>query len=222
MPTLDDAIAFVACAGTLGTAAFGLAEALKGFPFPGVVGVGSIVRMLGEPGRLALHSVYGAQDFTALLRGSYRKGPEAAAKVVKNGLAAALDSPHLPALAAHFGQDGVALQAAIVTLRAPAGTEEAKVSARAVLGRFELAVDARMDAALASAQCRYAATMQALAGGIAVAGGTLAAALYPGTGVHWYDGLLLGLVAVPLAPIAKDVTSFLRAAGDAVSVRAKR
>lgn len=222
MATTSNVIAFVTAAGSMGTAAFGLAEALKGFPFPGVVGISRIERMLGEAGRAALQSVYGEHDYRALLRGSYRKGPDTIGQVVKNGLAAALDTPHLPALAGHFGQDPVRLERAIAVLRDADSSEEDKIAQRAVLGRFELAVDARMNAAACSAQSLYVATMQVLAGTIAVVGGTLAGALYPEDFVHWYDGLLLGLVAVPLAPVAKDVTAFLRSASEAVATRAKR
>jgi len=86
------------------------------------------------------------------------------------------------------------------------------------LGRFDLALTAILDDGYQHADQRYrnsakmlasvAAVVLAVAGGWAVVGG--AAADYFGSGMLW-KAVLCGLLAIPLAPVTKDLTSALQA-----------
>ena len=111
-----------------------------------------------------------------------------------------------PALASFLGVvEGKALADAAACLQ---GGEDISTDHQQVLGRFELAVDARIEAALAMAQSHYGGKLRTLASMISlVIGG--------GVGLYLAEpilGLLVGLAAVPLAPIAKDLVSALQAA----------
>jgi hypothetical protein len=86
------------------------------------------------------------------------------------------------------------------------------------LGRFDLALTAILDDGYQHADQRYrnsakmlasvAAVVLAVVGGWAVAGGP--AADYFGSGMVW-KAVLCGLLAIPLAPISKDLASALQA-----------
>lgn len=67
-------------------------------------------------------------------------------------------------------------------------------------------MSARVDAAVSAAQRRFAAAMQALAIVFAVGGAVGAAAALD---MSLRQGLLVGVAAVPIAPIAKDLVSLL-------------
>lgn len=87
-----------------------------------------------------------------------------------------------------------------------------------VLGRFDATVDAALDAAYERADQEYRNAARGLAALIAVALSIAAAYFISGT---FYKDLLpaviIGLVAVPLAPIAKDVSTALANAVGAVN-----
>jgi TRAP-type C4-dicarboxylate transport system permease large subunit len=80
---------------------------------------------------------------------------------------------------------------------------------RGALGRFELAADARIASALSRAQDVYLGWVRGSASLCAIALG-IAAALILGSDL--VDGVIVGIVAVPLAPIANDVVAALQAA----------
>jgi hypothetical protein len=110
---------------------------------------------------------------------------------------------------------------------------------RGALGRFELAADARVASALARAQDAYLGWVRGAASAVSIflaefaayflsgtttgaGGGAANAAAAPGTAGlpnEWLIGLLVGIVAVPLAPIANDVVGALQAATKALRGR---
>jgi hypothetical protein len=99
--------------------------------------------------------------------------------------------------------------------RAVEAGQELPIELRNVLGRFELAVDARIDAALTLALDRYVRAVKWAASLVA-----LIIALSVGIYLNRiFEGLIVGLAAVPLAPIAKDLVSALKAASDAIRAR---
>ena len=80
---------------------------------------------------------------------------------------------------------------------------------RAALARLETTIDARIDAALCLADNQYVTQTRLYAMGVAIA-------IAFGVGLHMNQDpvvcLLVGLLAVPLAPIAKDLASALQSA----------
>jgi len=89
----------------------------------------------------------------------------------------------------------------------PGGQEIPNDDERAAIARLETAIDARIDAALVVAETLYVTQTKIVASvvavGIAVAVGTLLNA-------SWALSLIVGLAAVPLAPVAHDAATALQ------------
>jgi hypothetical protein len=92
--------------------------------------------------------------------------------------------------------------------------EDLSSEARDALAQFELAVDARIDAALTLSLDHYQRAARIWASAVAIL-----IALAAGTTVGIEVALLIGVLAVPLAPVAKDVASAIKAAADVLRAR---
>jgi len=90
---------------------------------------------------------------------------------------------------------------------------------RGAIGRFEMAVDARIESALARAQDLYLGAVRCTSSVLAIAFAELVIATHAVDGASYLHGLLVGLAAVPLAPIANDVVGALQAATKALAAR---
>jgi len=221
--TIDTLGKAVAAAGALGTACFGIVEALKWTPL-GTAGYGEIPKYLGTDLQEALRVAYG-EDFQMLLRAQYRQDSQhqmTIAKSLRQGVRIGLKSINAEAIARFLGTvDPVALKAAVANVEAGVALSDAN---RGAIGRFELAADARIDSALSRAQDVYIGTVRCAASVLAIVLAEATAFLL-GAGVTveglqtWLIGLLVGTVAVPLAPIANDVVSALQAATRALRGR---
>ncbi len=81
-------------------------------------------------------------------------------------------------------------------------------------------MDARIDAALGLAETYYKGAVRLHASFVAIALALIAAILLTdaetGKEVAWVRALIVGIAAVPMAPIAKDVGKALRQAGTAL------
>jgi len=221
--TIDSLGKAIAAAGALGTACFGIVEALKWTPL-GAAGFGQIQRYLGPELQAALRVAYGS-DFERLLRAQYRQDSQhqtLIAKSLRQGVRIGLNSKNAEAIATFLGTvEPSGLKSAVlqVEMAQPLSDES-----RAAIGRFELAADARIDSALARAQDVYIGTVRSAASLLAIVLAEIAAWLL-GTGEDsggpdvWLVGLLIGVVAVPLAPIANDVVGALQAATRALRAR---
>ena len=211
--TVDGLSDLVARAAVLGTAAMALVEAAK-WTALGRVGLGRVREALGAAGMRALAHAYGVGPLEALLAGSFRRGHLELADVLRNGLRLGLTSDDAPELAKEFGQEPARLAAALagrVGSAASPGDE-----AVAALARFHAAIDARVDAAAASAHEAYLGALR-VTGTVLALAGSVAVALV--TGQDLWLAIGIGLVAVPMAPISKEVLSLLRAASEAVRAR---
>jgi hypothetical protein len=215
--TLADTVGtIVAAAGALGTACFGIVEALKWTPL-GEAGFGQIIKFLGPDLLGSLEVAYGAQ-YEKLLRAQYRQDSQQQtliAKSLRQGVRLGLTPANAPALATYLGTvSPAALQSAATSIANGAALAAADQNA---IGRFETAVDARIDSALSQAQDSYLGairfTASLLAIGIALAIQWMFKASSP---TDYVGALIVGLVAVPLAPIANDVVSALQAATKAL------
>ena len=90
---------------------------------------------------------------------------------------------------------------------------------RSALARLETMIDARIDAALALANTQYVSQTKFLATFVSLAisfavGGSLG--MVPD---EWGWCLLVGLAAVPLTPVAKDLSTALQEATKAMKAR---
>ncbi|HWX78817.1 MAG TPA: hypothetical protein VNZ02_01905 [Steroidobacteraceae bacterium] len=210
---------FIAGAGALGTACFGIIEGLK-WTSLGEAGFGQIIKYLGPELLDALKIAYGPQ-YQKLLRAQYRQDSQtqaAIAKTLRQGVRIGLTTTNAASIAGFLGS----VDAAALTSAAGSVAKGANLTGddRAAIGRFELTVDARIDSALSSAQDVYLGTLRCVAALLAV-GIAEAVVAIPGvvTGATWATALLLGIVAVPFAPIANDLVGALQAATKALKAR---
>jgi hypothetical protein len=199
--------------GALGTAAFGIVEALK-WTRLGEAGFGAILKMLG-PIIDTLQTAYGA-DFKNLLRAQYRGNQRELVRLIRQGVRVGLTPANAIPIASFLGiVDGKKLAEAAAQVRK--GTDLSP-ELRNVLGRFELAVDGRIDAALTLAQTKYVGATRVIASLVALFI-ALAVGAYMGPG-YVFQALLVGIAAVPLAPVAKDLVTALQSASKAIRPKA--
>lgn len=219
---------FITAAGALGTAAFGLVEAAKGTTPLGLAGIRRLERALGRANLHALRTTYGKEGWDHILRGAYRKGEEALTQVLRDGLKVALDRPEEEGVIRSLNLKPQAIETALKTFRdsqAKGGghVDEAQLQeGRKVLGLAELALNAWVEGAVATATHARVGWTQFWAGAVAILGALAVAAMTApdgGLGSHLGKALLLGVVAVPIAPISKDLVSLLKAAKEAVGRR---
>jgi hypothetical protein len=229
---IDGISAWIALVAAVGMAAMGLVEALKVLMLPSkllgiplgrlarlslaTVGLGKVKDQLGAGAIDALATVYGPDAGTILLEGAWRKGPEELAKILRNGLRMAVFAGRADALIASLGQDAAAVGTSIKALQAggAAAMAGATVTNFAVdrerIARLEAAIDARVEGAVAAGRDKYVSSMQCVASIVAIGGSLwLNAALPAGSKPGFLAALMIGLLAVPVAPIAKDLVSFL-------------
>lgn len=227
----------IAAIGALGTASFGLADATKAFG-GGVSRAGlkyiraAIAPLFGSDARLtdrssatALGSVLGN------LKANWINGTSLAdQKAIAKSLVKLRLSPTTAAPMAHVtGVDAAELTAIAAAINA--GTHLTPAQAD-VFGRFDLALTSILDEGYQAADQRYRNCAKLLAGAFAVVIAVLAGALmsspdfqvgtlrggaagggslpYWGTSNMWL-AFLCGVLATPLAPVAKDITSAIAA-----------
>jgi hypothetical protein len=190
-----------------------LVEAAKFGPL-GLAGLGSIRKAVGEAGMRALALAYGEGSLRAVLAGSFRRGHLELAEVLRNGLRLGLTGDNATELAKQFGQEPARLAAALAG-GPPAGGGPGD-DAVAALARFHAAIDARVDAAAASAHETYLGALR-VTGTLLALAGSVGVALV--TAQDLWLAVAIGLVAVPVAPVSKELLNLLRAASEAVRAR---
>jgi hypothetical protein len=87
---------------------------------------------------------------------------------------------------------------------------------RAAIGRYELAADVRINSALSSAKDAYLGGIRCTAAILAI---VIAQLIAPMIGARWNTALVLGVAAVPFAPIANDLVGAIQAATKALTAR---
>ena len=198
--------------GALGTAAFGIVEALK-WTRLGEAGFRAILKVLGPIIEL-LRTAYGP-DFQNLLRAQYRGDQRDLTRVIRQGVRVGLTAANANQAARFLGMiDGERLTEAA---RQVEEGRELSAELRNVLGRFELAVDTRIDAALMLAKSRYVGATRVTASILAILI-AVAVGVFLGEG-YMFQAILVGIAAVPLAPVAKDLVSALQSASKAIRLK---
>jgi hypothetical protein len=213
--------------GALGTAAFGIVEGLKSTAAVGEAGFDELTTTLG-PFAVTLQQAHGS-DWAKIYRGLYRGDATELVRMLRQGVRVGLTTQNAATIGdALFGR-GTEKANALVVVAGKVLSPDAKPSELELraLGRYELAADARIDAALAIARQQYATTARlwasvvsmvialVTAGGLYASGGVIGLS----TGGLVLFALLIGIAAVPIAPIAKDVASGIHAAARALRAR---
>ena len=201
--------------GALGTASFGIIEGLK-WTHLGLAGFGQISKLLGDPVMKALQIAYGP-EYRSLLQAQYRANRTSGdlPRSLRQGARIGLTPDTAEALACQVGVvGGVELKAVAGALQKGKNLTE---SQRAVLGRCELALDARIDAALALANDRYIGIIRVMASFVSICIALVVWGAIAPEGVRAWMALFVGIAAVPIAPIAKDLASALQSAAKAIS-----
>lgn len=217
-------------AGALGTASYGIVDGMKVVAWFDLAG---FERLFASGRRWpishratldsllpALRAAYGDETI-GLLRAQYRAGrgqgelPRTLRQGVRLGFGM-LDADAIVGCAVGLGLPRPIAEMASEALvlarrqRAPA-SGEAPVppppigeDSRAALARMETAIDARIDAALALADKEYGTQSKVHATAVALA-------IAFGVGLYlqqpWWACLIVGLAAVPIAPVAKDIAT---------------
>jgi hypothetical protein len=212
MGAMENIGTIILATGALGTSAFGIIEALK-WTRLGEAGFGAILKLLG-PIVETLKIAYGP-DFRNLLRAQYRGEQRDLARVIRQGVRIGLTEENASQVARFLGMvDVEQLEHAARLIEAG---EELPPALRNVLGRFELAVDGRIDAALTLAQNQYVGAVRGAASLVALII-ALAVGFYLGGG-YIFQALLVGVAAVPVAPVAKDLVTALQSASKAIRTK---
>ncbi len=202
----------VLAVGALGVAAFGIVEGFKGFGL-GLLGFKKIREILGPDILAALEKAYG-KDYLSVLEVQYRTGRSSGelTRSIRQGARIGLTPKSAEALAKAVGVVDPDKLTAVA--QAIEDGKELDDKQRGILGRFELALDARIDAATAMASYQYASLMRVWASAVAVAIALLVAWILK---VSWLLAIVVGIAAVPIAPIAKDLATALQSASAAMS-----
>jgi hypothetical protein len=208
--TLGDLGTTIAAIGALGTASFGLVDATKVYR-GGVSNIGfGFIKDAVEPFRPALELVNPHDPYAVILANWLNGVPKDIQKAtVKSLIRLGLTPALAPQLAAATPSvDAVVLQAAATSVAAGLPLTSQQIDQ---LGRFDAILDARMDTGFERADQKYRNVAKVLAACFAV--------LLALAGAWWIKAdfavaFFVGLIATPLAPIAKDLSSAL---GTAVS-----
>lgn len=200
----------------LGTASFGLVDATKPFN-GGISNVGyHFISSALAPFEPALKTINAEQPYAVVkanwLNGMGKTEQKAAARnLIRlgfNARTAATISGHV------LPNDGPLL--AEIARKMESGETPGETEL-AVLARFDAIIDARLDAAFERAEQKFRNTSRVAAAAIAIILAELGAAVVATDfGLsHFALAFLIGLVAVPVAPIAKDLSSAISTAAGA-------
>jgi hypothetical protein len=196
--------------GGLGTAAFGLVDATKvfggGVNHIGFAGIRAAVRQLTDSGKPV--NALSQKKMLAALQSNWMNGTPLSSQkaVAKSLIKLNLHPGNAPALASATGVDPEILKT--VASKMAAGTSLASAESD-VFARFDLIVTALLDDAYHRSDQIYRNWTRALAAAVAI---VLALAGGYTLQINPILCVLVGLLATPLAPIAKDVSTALASA----------
>ncbi len=220
----------ISAVGGLGTAAFGLLEALKPlFPPINHIGLGHIQQTVsaltpnqsGEHLPLAPVNALPRKNILATVAANWVNGNDIASQkaIAKSLVKLHLSPGNAPALAAATNVDPVLLKS--VAEKTLAGKPLAPAESD-IFARFDLIVTAMLDECYQLSDQRYRNATRSLAAAIAVVLAVVGGWLIDGAGFwHGRDfglALVVGLLATPLAPVAKDLSTALATAVDTMQL----
>jgi hypothetical protein len=199
--------------GGLGTAAFGLVDATKaiggGVNHIGFAGIRNTVTALTpEAGGTGPMNGLSREKILATLQANWFNGVDLGSQkaIAKSLIKLHLSSTNAADLATATAIDGPTLTAIATSMATGTPLTAAQSD---VFGRFDLIVTAMLDEAYQRSEQQYKngtrAWAMVIAVILAIVGGQIA-------GIDTATSILIGLVATPLAPIAKDLSSALASA----------
>lgn len=210
-PLLSHLPAAVVAIGALGTAAFGLVDAFKALPGGGISRAGfKFVRQVIT----TLAPVVPSLEATGLsqasilntLESQWINGADSGDQVniAKSLIKLRLTTDTAGALATATGVDGSILSqvAGCIATGQALTTQQTDV-----YGRFDLLLTTLLDQAYQRADQRYRNTAKIAAIPISVALAVTGANILHSVTISWEQAVLLGLIATPIAPIAKDIST---------------
>lgn len=208
--------------GGLGTAAYGVVDACKGFgggiSNRGYFDIKKVIAQLIPPSAHARDAALSFDSIMRTLRANWLNGMALADQkaVAKALIKLSLNESTAERMARATGLDQATLQAIAEKLSGKLDTAIGKPGLTPaetdVYGRFDLLLSAMLDQAYERADQRYRNSAKLLAVVVAVALALLGAKTVYGhldSGV-WVRALVCGLLATPLAPIAKDLASAIQ------------
>ena len=206
--------------GALGTAATGLVDTTKVLFGGGMSRVGFgyikklIARMVGNGSGGQAGSGLAAEDILGTLHANWINGMETGAQkaIAKSFIKLHFNPDTAAALAkqTNVAPDVLASVARKLASVAPLTAVESDA-----FGRFDLSLSAMIDRAYERADQLYRNSCKALACAFAVALAFLGDAQLKWAIPGW-EALIVGLIATPLAPVAKDIANAIQTASDAV------
>jgi len=222
-PSFSKLAGLIAAVGALGAAAAGLVDTTK-FLNGGISNAGyKFIRRALDPFKKALERATGSSaDWQEVMKAHWLNGraKDEQKAIAKSLIRLGLDDKNAEDLASKSGVEAEILKQAAIALRKG---EDLTPHQMNVLGRFDASVEARLDAAFERADQFYRNSSKALAAGVAiilaiVAGGVLFVDEATTSASPIIDyifsryfllAIIVGAVAVPLAPVSKDIVSAL-------------
>lgn len=211
---LQMVVAVIAATGGLGLAAMSLVDALKAIPGGGVSKIGFHHVMTCLENFPSVLERAAGKDWRKVVLAHWINGRARNDQigVIRSLLRLGLNADTAGELAAVGNVDAGKLGAVAEKLVHGKAMTEPELN---LLGRVEAAVQARLDAAFDLAEQGYRNKARVIAGVLAI-GLALVAALVTRYQNQLGLAMILGVLAVPIAPIAKDLVSALTAAAGAV------
>ena len=217
--TVSQLSTIIAAVGAVGTAAFGLVDAFKALPGGGISRAGfKFIRQT----ILKLAPEVASFDGTGLSRDSllytlqsqWINGTAATDQIniAKSLIKLRLTPDTSAALASANGVDAAILSQIAASIRSGTALTPQQTD---VYGRFDLLLTTLLDQAYQRADQRYRNSAKFAAIPVAVALALIAASVIPNQ-ITLTQAVLVGLIATPVAPVAKDVSSAITTAVQAV------
>jgi hypothetical protein len=221
MPTITDITAIITAVGALGTAAFGLVDALKALPGGGVSRAGfkfirqTVVSLTPKvPALDGTGLSYESIETTLLSQWINGTATADQVNIAKSLIKLRLTPDTAPALAKSTGVDSNALRQVATSLSTGTALDQPHRDAYA---RFDLMLTTLLDQAYQRASQRYRNASKAFAVPVAVILAVVANHfLSLPTRIADGEAVLIGLIATPIAPIAKDVASAINTAAQTI------
>ena len=206
----------VLATGAVGVASMGIAEATKST----ILKPMGFVRLMKELSwaKKAFENTYSddyLEMFEALYRDGRRKGE--LPRILRQAVRIGMDTESADTMAQQIvGVEGGDLKRIVSKLEKGDSLDD---SERNILGRFEVAADARIDSAFSLADRIYKNGVRLRAFIIALLLSFVSAYMLGLTGSNLFTAFIVGITAVPIAPIAKDLASGLQSATKALGGR---
>jgi hypothetical protein len=209
----------IAAIGALGTAAFGLVDALKALPGGGISRAGfKFIRrtiLALAPKVPALEGTELSPDsinFTLLSQWINGTATASQVSIAKSLIKLRLTPDTSGALAAATGVDAAILGQVAENIRIGKPLNPAQSD---VYGRFDLLLTTLLDQAYQRADQRYRNTAKLAAVPVAVILAVVANH-FLASPIRWPEAVLIGLIATPVAPVTKDLASAVTTASQAI------